>query len=47
MRSLDVVAVGELWGNACGALTASRPGGSGAFSNRADVEAFIRARHEF
>lgn len=35
------------WGNACGALTAGHPGGSGAFSNRADVEAFIRARHEF
>ena len=35
------------WGNACGALTAGHRGGSGAFSNRADVEAFIRARHEF
>ena len=29
------------WGNACGAMTAARPGGSGAFSSRADVEAFI------
>jgi sugar/nucleoside kinase (ribokinase family) len=32
------------WGNACGALTAAHPGGSGAFSRREDVEAFIRSR---
>ncbi len=30
------------WGNACGALTVGRPGGSGAFRNRAEVEDFIR-----
>ncbi|MBI3084873.1 MAG: carbohydrate kinase family protein [candidate division NC10 bacterium] len=35
------------WGNACGALTSGHRGGSGAFSNRADVEGFIRSRHEF
>jgi len=29
------------WGNACGALTASRPGGSGAFRCRNEVQAFI------
>jgi sugar/nucleoside kinase (ribokinase family) len=29
------------WGNACGAMTAARPGGSGAFTSRADVEVFI------
>lgn len=32
------------WGNACGALTAGHRGGSGAFTSRADVEAFIRSR---
>jgi len=33
------------WGNACGAMTTAQPGGSGAFTSRADVEAFIsRAR---
>jgi sugar/nucleoside kinase (ribokinase family) len=32
------------WGNACGALTAAHPGGSGAFCHREDVEAFIRSR---
>ena len=30
------------WGNACGALTAAQPGGSGAFASRAEVEAFIQ-----
>ncbi|MBI4737276.1 MAG: carbohydrate kinase family protein [candidate division NC10 bacterium] len=32
------------WGNACGALTAGHRGGSGAFSNRADVEGLIRSQ---
>jgi sugar/nucleoside kinase (ribokinase family) len=32
------------WGNACGAMTAARIGGSGAFANRADVERFIGSR---
>jgi len=32
------------WGNACGAMTARQPGGSGAFASRADVEAFIQSR---
>jgi sugar/nucleoside kinase (ribokinase family) len=32
------------WGNACGAMTAMRSGGSGAFKHRADVEAFMRSR---
>ncbi len=30
-----------VWGNACGALTASRPGGSGAFRSQEEVRAFI------
>ncbi len=29
------------WGNACGALTASRPGGSGAFQSHEEVRAFM------
>ncbi len=32
------------WGNACGALTAGHPGGSGAFADRGSVEVFIRSR---
>jgi sugar/nucleoside kinase (ribokinase family) len=31
------------WGNACGAMTAAQPGGSGAFRNCSEVEAFIRS----
>jgi len=34
------------WGNACGAMTAAHPGGSGAFTDRAAVEEFIRSRGE-
>lgn len=34
------------WGNACGALTVGRPGGSGAFTGRGDVEAFIRSQDQ-
>jgi sugar/nucleoside kinase (ribokinase family) len=30
------------WGNACGALTVGRPGGSGAYRDRAEVEEFLR-----
>ena len=38
--------IGEclMWGNACGALTAAHPSGSGAFTDRDEVEAFIRSR---
>lgn len=32
------------WANACGALTVGRPGGSGAFAGRTEVEAFIRSQ---
>ncbi len=32
------------WANACGAMTVGRPGGSGAFTSRSDVEAFIRSK---
>jgi sugar/nucleoside kinase (ribokinase family) len=32
------------WGNACGAMTVTQSGGSGAFRSRADVEAFIRSK---
>ncbi len=35
------------WGNACGALTASRPGGSGAFRSQDEVRAFMSALHPF
>jgi sugar/nucleoside kinase (ribokinase family) len=35
------------WGNACGALTASRPGGSGAFRSQDEVRAFLSAPHPF
>lgn len=31
------------WGNACGAITAARPGGSGAFTDRGEVERFMRS----
>ena len=34
------------WGNACGALTAAQPGGSGAFTSSSEVEAFIRSKRE-
>ena len=34
------------WGNACGAMTVTQAGGSGAFATRADVERFIRRRQE-
>ncbi|OGB93630.1 MAG: hypothetical protein A2Z31_06025 [candidate division NC10 bacterium RBG_16_65_8] len=32
------------WANACGAMTVGRPGGSGAFPSRSEVEAFIRSK---
>ena len=32
------------WGNACGAMTAARLGGSGAFGSAGEVEAFIRSK---
>jgi len=35
------LATSARWANACGAMTAERPGGSGAFTSRDDVEAFI------
>jgi sugar/nucleoside kinase (ribokinase family) len=31
------------WGNACGAMTVSRPGGSGAFAGRSEVERFMQS----
>jgi sugar/nucleoside kinase (ribokinase family) len=34
------------WGNACGAMAAAHPGGSGAFTDHAAVEEFIRSREE-
>ena len=34
------------WANACGAMTVTRPGGSGAFKSRDDVQRFIRLQRE-
>ena len=31
------------WANACGAMTVGRPGRSGAFASRREVEAYIRS----